>query len=169
MRDDYTNISLSAVACNMLMEDLARQRSATSLIHNAERTVYDLSHGEGSRSRLRLEVEENESYWSARRFCVNPDEDNAQKPPKAATHTLLLWEPTRTVLCPWWNQMDREAVLVELRRERNRQRKKNKKQESCLQWIWARRGDSWPSTLALIDLSVLIQCIKNLLCRYTCH
>ncbi|KAL1253934.1 hypothetical protein QQF64_016163 [Cirrhinus molitorella] len=86
----------------MLMEDLAHQKSATSLIYSAERTAYDLNHGRGSRSHRRLEEGEgNESYRSARSFCMNPaEEDNAQKPPKAATHTLLLWEPIRTVLCP---------------------------------------------------------------------
>ncbi len=121
--------------------------------------------------------EGNESYWSAQSFYMNPtEEDNAQKPLKQQQHTLLLWEPIRTVLCPWRNQMDREAVLVELRRERNRQRKKNKSRKQhvwgwmeiqyvCLRVNFNTTGDSWPSTLALIDLSVSIQYIKNLLCR----
>lgn len=127
MHDDYTNLCLSALACIKLVEDLAHQKSVTSLIYNAEMTAYDLNCCRGSRSRRRLEVEGNESYRSAQSFYMNPaEEDNAQKPPKAATHTLLLWEPIRTVLCPCRNQMDREAVLVELRRERNRQSKKNK-------------------------------------------
>lgn len=121
--------------------------------------------------------------WGKRELLVSPEllyeprrRRQCTKPPKAATHTLLLWEPIRTVLCPWQNQMDREAVLVELRRERNRQRKNNKSRKQHV-WGWMEiqyiclrvnlntTGDSWPSTLALIDLSVSIQYIKNLLCR----
>lgn len=83
MHDDYTNLSLSAVACIMLIEDLTHQKSATSLIYNAEMTAYDLNRCRGSRLRRRLEVEENESYWSAQGFYMNPaEEDNAQKPLK---------------------------------------------------------------------------------------
>lgn len=177
MHDDYTNLSLSAVACIMLMADLAHQKSATSLIYNAEMTAYDLNHCRGSRLRRRLEV------WGKRELLVSPEllyeprrRRQCTKAPKAATHTLLLWEPIRTVLCPWRNQMDREAVLVELRRERNRQRKNNKSRKQhvwgwmeiqyvCLRVNFNTTGDSWPSTLALIDLSVSIQYIKNLLCR----